>query len=315
MREAVVIVASLFAGCGGSSTGYVEAGHHVAYACEINDAAVATYRLNHPGTSVDDRDIREVTGDQIVEVVGQTPDVLDGSPPCQDFSMAGRRDLDGDNAGLYYEFVRLVGELKPRAFCAENVVGIARGQSYGKHFLPITTALTAHGYDVDARVLDASWHGVPQVRKRALIIGIRSDIGVAAARAFPRNRLAQAAIGEALPDVTRLIKRAGKTVTAKNLVYRERKTWVAALPGPTLTTGGPSMFGAAQVEVELRDGTVRPLSVQDGLRLCGFPDWFRFPEKVSDTAKWRMLGNAVPPPMAESWARGLSQALAEQPQI
>ena len=180
-------VVSTFAGAGGSSTGWQIAGYRVAWANEFHPPAADSYALNHPGTILDRRDIRKVTGAEIIEAIGGVPDVLDGSPPCQDFSMAGKRTkgwgqdrAHGDGThqrsdDLFGQYTRLLGEIRPRAFVAENVKGLVAGAAKGQ-FKRIHAALAAEGYRVRAKILDAQWLGVPQRRKRVIIIGIRDDL-------------------------------------------------------------------------------------------------------------------------------------------
>lgn len=181
-------VASTFAGAGGSSTGWAIAGYRVLWACEFHPPAADSYAANHPETVLDRRDVRVVTGEQIVTACGGVvPDILDGSPPCQDFSMAGKRTrgwgearAHGDGTtqrsdDLFAQYLRLVGELRPRAFVAENVKGLITGAAKG-HFKRIMAGLAGHGYRVRAKVLDAQWLGVPQRRKRVIIVGVRDDL-------------------------------------------------------------------------------------------------------------------------------------------
>lgn len=173
-------VASTFSGGGGSSLGYRMAGLKVVWASEFVESARETYSANFPDTPVDARDIRTVKGSEIlaaVELKEGELDVLDGSPPCSAFSTAGKREAGwgvsksySDNKeqvvdDLFFEYARILGEVRPRAFVAENVAGLVRGTAKG-YFLEILAALKAKGYRVKARVLDAQWLGVPQARQR-----------------------------------------------------------------------------------------------------------------------------------------------------
>ena len=191
------VVASLFAGGGGSSTGYRMAGYRVAYANDVVEEARATYRANCADyTAIDGTDVREVRGPAILDAVEAVTgrrelDVLDGSPPCQAFSTAGPRDrtwglevahADGTQQrsdDLFYEYARLLAELRPKAFVAENVAGLVRGVARG-YFKRILAALKEPGYRVEARLLDAQWLGVPQARQRLIFVGVREDLGLGA---------------------------------------------------------------------------------------------------------------------------------------
>ena len=182
--------ASTFSGAGGSCLGFEMAGFHVAWANEFLPIAGDSYEANHPDTVLDRRDIRTVKGAEIIAACGGVaPDVLEGSPPCQSFSTAGTREKGwgksikhGDGTeqrsdDLFFEFTRLLKELQPRAFIAENVSGLVKGTAKG-YFLNILKALTDCGYLVETRVLDAKWLGVPQSRQRVIFQGYRLDTGL-----------------------------------------------------------------------------------------------------------------------------------------
>ena len=184
-------VVSTFSGCGGSCLGYRMAGFRVLWANEFIPAAQETYRLNHPTSFLDCRDIRQVAPASILEQIGLAEgelDLLDGSPPCSSFSTAGKRDEGwgevrkySDTAqrtdDLFYEYVRILAGLKPRVFVAENVSGLVKGVAKG-YFIAILGALREAGYRVSCRVLDAQWLGVPQARQRTIFVGIRNDLGL-----------------------------------------------------------------------------------------------------------------------------------------
>jgi len=124
-------VISTFAGCGGSSLGYSMAGFRELLAVEWDDNAVATFRLNFPDVPVYHGDIAKLTIEECLQLAGVGPgelDVLDGSPPCQGFSTAGKRQLEDSRNWLFREYVRLLRGLKPRVFVMENVSGMVKGK-------------------------------------------------------------------------------------------------------------------------------------------------------------------------------------------
>lgn len=184
---------STFSGCGGSCLGFEMAGYDVLWASEFVEAARDVYRLNHPGTILDGRDIRSVKAEDILAQIGMEPgelDVFEGSPPCASFSTAGSRDKGWGQVktysdtkqradDLFFEYARLLDGLRPKAFVAENVTGLVRGKAFG-YFKTILEALqqAGPGYRVHALELDASWLGVPQKRKRIIFVGVRSDLGM-----------------------------------------------------------------------------------------------------------------------------------------
>lgn len=171
-------VISLFAGGGGSSLGYSMAGYRELLAVEWDANAVATFKLNFPGVKVCQIDISKLPAELCLKLAGIQPgelDVLDGSPPCQGFSTAGKRLLDDPRNGLFKEYVRLLRGLKPKAFVMENVSGMVKGKMK-LVFAEILKELKASGYVVKARVLNAMYFGVPQSRERMIFIGIRDDL-------------------------------------------------------------------------------------------------------------------------------------------
>lgn len=184
--------ASTFSGCGGSSLGYRMAGFRMLYANEFVEAARDCYQANaSAGTVLDGRDIRDLRPEDVLEACSLEPgqlDVLDGSPPCASFSTAGKRekawgkvkkysDTEQRADDLFFEFVRLVDGIRPRAIVAENVSGLVKGTAKG-YFKAILAALKSAGpgYRVSARLLDAQWLGVPQTRQRLIFVGVRNDL-------------------------------------------------------------------------------------------------------------------------------------------
>jgi DNA (cytosine-5)-methyltransferase 1 len=175
------------------------AGFKMLYASEFVPAAQETYRANAaPYTVLDTRDIREVTGQDILDALGLGVgeiDLFDGSPPCASFSTAGKReagwgqvkkysDTQQRTDDLFFEYARLIEQTQPRTFVAENVAGLVKGTAKG-YFKEILARLRACGYRVSARVLDASWLGVPQSRNRLIFVGVRDDLGMGPAHPSP----------------------------------------------------------------------------------------------------------------------------------
>lgn len=132
-------VVSLFAGCGGSSLGYSMAGFREPLAVEWDEYAVETFRANFPDVPVWQGDIAELSVEECLRLTGLQPgelDVLDGSPPCQGFSTAGRRKMDDGRNQLFQEYVRLLRGLRPKVLVMENVSGMVKGYvSYCTLFL------------------------------------------------------------------------------------------------------------------------------------------------------------------------------------
>jgi DNA (cytosine-5)-methyltransferase 1 len=183
-------VVSLFAGGGGSSTGYRMAGGKVLAINEFIPEAIATYQANWPTTKILPGDIRKLTGEDILKAIGKESgqvDILDGSPPCSAFSTAGSRekgwgktksysDASQSNVeDLFFEYIRILRDIKPKVFVAENVSGLAKGVAKG-YLNQILRELRVSGYTVTCKILDAKWLGVPQSRTRTIFVGIRNDL-------------------------------------------------------------------------------------------------------------------------------------------
>lgn len=213
-------VVSTFSGCGGSCLGFRMAGFRTVWASEFVPAARETYAANFPEVPLDARDIREVTGDDVRKATGLDEfDVLEGSPPCASFSASGRREEGWGDVrkysdtkqrvdDLFFEFTRLVADLRPRVFVAENVKGLIAGKAIG-YYKRILKAFESAGYVVQARILDAQWLGVPQRRERVVLVGLRGEVALRAAsrgREFewPVPWPYRFTVRDALPDLGRV---------------------------------------------------------------------------------------------------------------
>jgi len=171
------IVVDLFAGAGGMSLGFEQAGFDVAAAVEYDPIHCATHEFNFPECAAICRSVADVGGDYIREhsrIGNQPVDVVFGGAPCQGFSMIGHRALDDPRNSLVHHFVRLVLELKSSYFVFENVRGLTIG-AHRKFLEEIIQEFRDNHYRVveDYRVLNAAQHGVPQDRQRLFLMGAR----------------------------------------------------------------------------------------------------------------------------------------------
>lgn len=165
----------LFSGAGGMSLGFDNAGFENIFSIECNKDFAETYKLNFPNHKLIVEDIKNVTVEQINDIIrNRTVDVIIGGPPCQGFSIAGnigRTFIDDDRNRLFKEFVRFVDIIKPKMFVLENVAAMEKHNS-GKTILEIVTSFSKIGYDVTYKVLNSSKFGVPQERRRIFIVGM-----------------------------------------------------------------------------------------------------------------------------------------------
>lgn len=321
--------ASTFSGGGGSSLGYKMAGFQVVWASEFVEAARDTYAANFPDTVLDGRDIREVRGSDILQATGLKVgelDVFDGSPPCASFSTAGKRekgwgtvkkysDVEQRSDDLFFEYARLLGELKPRAFVAENVSGLVKGTAKG-YFKEILKALEGQGYRVRARLLDAQWLGVPQKRQRLIFIGYREDLGLEPDHPSPlsyRYSIREALTGLKVPVEDKAavsIERFAIGKEWKNLGEGETSERYFNLvrpmgrePAPTVTATSGSIGAASIIHYE----EARKFTASEMRRICSFPDDFQLLGDYSQQVE--RLGRAVPPVMMCAIARAVAAKL------
>ncbi len=197
--QAKFTVISTFAGGGGSSTGYRLAGGKILCINEFVEEARKTYSENYPSTTILPGDIKVLTGKDFLEATGLQPgelDILDGSPPCSAFSVAGSMCRGGgsthsDGGGktktysdgkkveniedLFFEYVRVAKDIQPKVIVAENVKGLTIGEAKS-YYAKITNAFEEIGYLVTSKVLRASNYGVGQGRERLIFIAVREDI-------------------------------------------------------------------------------------------------------------------------------------------
>ncbi|MEG4940414.1 DNA cytosine methyltransferase [Microcoleus sp. F4-D5] len=178
-RKKRPIAVDLFAGAGGMTLGFEQAGFDVLASVEIDPIHCATHEFNFPLCSILCKDVTALTGSEIRKksAIGRREiDVVISGSPCQGFSMMGKRDVDDPRNSLIFHFQRLVLELKPKFFVMENVPGIASGEHKELLKLLISYFMEA-GYQVEEnyQVLNAVHYGVPQARKRLFLIGCKQD--------------------------------------------------------------------------------------------------------------------------------------------
>jgi DNA (cytosine-5)-methyltransferase 1 len=165
----------LFAGAGGMSLGFEQAGFDVLAAVEYDPIHASVHQYNFPQTNVICADISQISGFDILEMIGKKPgeiDVVFGGPPCQGFSMIGRRLADDPRNALLLHFFKIISEIRPKYFVMENVSGLTVGSA--KNLLEVViNEFQGIGYEITLpyKVLNASSFGVPQSRKRLFLYG------------------------------------------------------------------------------------------------------------------------------------------------
>ncbi len=305
-------VISLFAGCGGSSLGYKWAGFKELLAIDFDPHAVECFKLNFPDVPIWKRSILEVKGKEILDFCNIKKgelDILDGSPPCQGFSTAGKRNVNDARNDLAFEFIRLIKEIQPRVFVMENVSGMVKGKMKGK-FIAIMKALKNTGYKVKCKLMNAKYYNVPQSRQRLIWIGVRKG-----KPKFPKANGNTVTVRQALsgikklgivfnptsPKVLKLMGQLKQGQCGTDLYGVTTGFQMIKLdsnkPSPTITkTCTGTWFSGL-----FHPSNNRYLSINEVKLLCSFPENFQL--KGNFQQQWARLGNAVMPKFMEAIAR------------
>jgi len=357
-KRALFNVLSTFAGGGGSSTGYRLAGGKILAVNEFVPEAQNTYRENYPDTLIIPGDIKKLSGKDFLEKINLKPgelDLLDGSPPCSAFSMAGSvshgkgnthadafgkkkkySDIEGvENVeDLFFEFLRVAEEIKPKVIIGENVEGLTMGEAK-EYFHRIQNTFEQIGYLVVADVLNASYFGVPQSRKRTFFIAVREDVAekvginfMTMYQLYPEKNDTQTTLGEAINDVVNedqeeinlLLEKLGpETAVGKTLMkmpkdpdkvltgmdYHDKghhfnlKRCSLRKPCPTITAMGnyPGVAGTCH-PLEDRKFTIKELK-----RIMSLPEDFKLTGQHKQQSE--RIGRMVPPLMMKALAESV----------
>ncbi len=292
----------LFAGCGGLSLGFQNAGYEIAAAFDHWSSAAIVYRRNftHPIYEMDLRDDRAVE-----EITRFVPELIIGGPPCQDFSSAGKRDETLGRADLTLTFAKLVTHIKPRYFVMENVERIITSAALKK----VKDTVRQAGYGLTEAVLNASFYGVPQDRKRYFLVGDLNGTDDAL-----------------LPYLTKRISSKPMTIfdylgndLGIEYYYRHPRSYarraVFSIYEPSPTIRGvnrpiPKNYKPHPGDASQNITSLRPLTTIERSYLQTFPKSFIF--EGSKTALEQMIGNAVPVKLAEFVAASLQLYIRDQ---
>jgi DNA (cytosine-5)-methyltransferase 1 len=196
-------IIDLFCGCGGLSYGFELAGYNTLLGIDNDARATECFILNHKAAKTICGDISKITYENNIKplIGSKAIDVVVGGPPCQGMSLSGPRKFDDPRNKLYLSFIRLVNEIKPRAFVIENVPGLVR--LYGGAIKnSIIEKFESIGYDVKQEILCSSGFGVPQTRKRVFFVGTKSE---ANEFSFPTESSKKVTCEMALSDLPPLI--------------------------------------------------------------------------------------------------------------
>ncbi|MSQ59190.1 MAG: DNA (cytosine-5-)-methyltransferase [Betaproteobacteria bacterium] len=299
-------------GAGGQALGLEAAGFAHAAAVETDAAACATLRENRPGWNVINQDVRELSGRAYSGVA-----LLAAGVPCPPFSVAGKQRGADDSRDLFPTALRLVSEARPKAVMLENVPGLA-GARFAEYRRHLSEKLQALGYSVFSRVLNARDFGVPQLRPRFILVGLRAR---AASRfAWPTTVGEPPSVGDTLVDLM-----SSRDWPGAHAWANKARGVAPTLVGGYKLHGGPDLgptrarkawmdlgvdgWGVADVAPPADypvDGIPR-LTVRMAARIQGFPDDWVFCGKK--TAAYRQVGNAFPPPVAAAVGNAIARAI------
>lgn len=330
-------VVSTFTGAGGSCIGLKLAGFNILYAVEFIPKAQEVYKLNHPKTFLDKRDIRIIKGEEILNQCNLNEgelDLLEGSPPCAGFSNLGARDKTWNSIkkysnayqrvdDLFFEFIRLTNEIKPKMILCENVPGLCQGISKG-YLKLFVNKFKEIGYDIEIRIVDSSLLNVPQKRKRLIIIGKRNDLNINIVFPKPKNYIYN--IEDAIPNFKNNIPKEEYSQLGDRAVKLQkrfdycRKHHLANFSLASEILDNKKSGFAYKVEFEGKPASTiiqktplyhgyqnRSLSIDEGKRLHTFPEDFKLTGSFNQ--KWERIGRSVPPKMYEAIGLSIKKSL------
>jgi len=314
-------VISTFAGGGGSSLGYHLAGFKEVLAIEWDKNACETLRLNFPDLLVWEKDITKVTGKEILKELNIKKgelDIFDGSPPCQGFSMMGKRKVNDPRNELFLAYCNLLKELQPKVLMMENVSGMMKGKMKGM-FKVILQELENSGYNVKCKLMNAKYYNVPQSRERLIFIGVRKDIDIEVC--FPEIKYKIITVKEAIKDFENENFETNSNASMMNMMLKVKQGRTAA----DVMNG--SFFGSVRLHYNKPAATVRKtfrkgwnafyhpkfnrnLSIKELKRICSFPDNYILIGKFEE--QWAILGNAVMPNMMKEIALNIKSNILDK---
>lgn len=327
-------VISLFSGCGGLDLG-IEGGFSylgkyydknpfkIIWANDINEKATKTQKLNFKDLDVVCGDITKILNGtqnnqlnflEDVNTLPQHADVVIGGFPCQDFSLAGKRQgLSVERGKLYQSMAKVIEIVKPKVFLAENVKGLISWEN-GLAIKTIVEDFSKLGYNVAFKLFNTADYGVPQTRERVIIVGIRKDIDKniewpkPTHSATDQNLLPWVTIQDAIHD----LEDDEKHKSLPNYGYSKAK-FCPGKQGNTITKANkpaPTMRAEHHGNIEFHYLLPRRLSAREAARIQSFPDNFVFVQSTTDA--YRQIGNAVAPVFAWHMAQMLKNILEEK---
>ena len=319
-------VIELFAGAGGLALGLEQAGFETKLTVEINKWANKTLKRNRPNWNIIEEDITKISEKGIKKYLkdNQEIDLLSGGYPCQSFSYAGKKLGLADTRGtLFSDYAKILKEIKPKIFLAENVKGLVTHDK-GKTLQVMLDVFKEVGYSVTYKVLNSLDYGVAQKRQRIFIIGIRNDIRekIGVDYTFPKPYKKKLVLKDILQDVPpspcakynekkkevlKYVKPGGCWRDLPDDIAREYMKSTYFMGGGRTgiarrlsweEAGLTVLCTPAQKQTErCHPDELRPFSVRENARIQSFPDDWAFEGSISE--QYKQVGNAVPVNMAK----------------
>lgn len=326
-------VISLFSGCGGLDLGFEKAGFEIPLANEYDKTIWQTFEKNHPKTKLIRGDIRKIETTEFTDEV----DGIIGGPPCQSWSEAGTlRGIEDARGQLFYDYIRILRDKKPKFFLAENVSGMLANR-HSEAVQNILKLFDECGYDVSLTLVNAKDYGVAQERKRVFYIGFRKDLKIQFQ--FPQGSTVEDSKKLTLRDIIWDLQETAVPANEKNhknpeainnneyyigdyspiFMSRNRvKAWNEQ--AFTVQASGrqcqlhPQAPKMEKIEADKygfvsgQEHLYRRMTVREVARIQGFPDSFQFIYENVDNA-YKMIGNAVPVNLAYEIAVAIREEL------
>ncbi len=343
-KKSTLTFIDLFCGCGGLSYGLEMAGHECLLGVDMEPAAIASFKLNHPKALGWNGDIKKLNAKTLKALIGTNKvDMVVGGPPCQGFSTVGRGVVEDERNQLFREFVRVVKVTRPKIILFENVTGLVAKKN-AAILAKIFDQFERLGYTMEARVMSAEEYGVPEMRRRAIIMGV---LGGECLFPKPTHGLRGKKALVTVKEVFRNFKNSqGKIhnhdprqAELKNKEDKERLTFIPAGSGIRYQADEKKYLPKKlwfDVDWEtLREGRFRQTRLQrlpwnkpaptiltsrtsyyhpkesryltprEAAACQGFPNDFIF--AGSQTAQFKQIGNAVPPLLAQALGESIKK--------
>ncbi len=315
-------IISLFSGCGGLDLGFERAGFDIPVANEFDPTIYETYKMNHPDTHLIEGDVRQVTKKDMKPYLSSDVDGMIGGPPCQSWSEAGAlRGIKDARGQLFFEYIRILKEIQPKFFLAENVSGMLSNRHH-EAVQNIICMFEKAGYDVSLTMVNAKDYGVAEERKRVFYVGFRKDLKIHFV--FPKGSTTEDTKKITLRDVIWDLQYSAVPAGPKNhhnpnainnneyftgtfspiFMSRNRvKEWgeqaftvQASGRQCQLHPQAPKMIKVDKNDyrfVKESEQLYRRMTIREVARIQGFPDDFKLIYSNANDA-YKMIGNAVP---------------------